>query len=262
MDSNESDYTARELMVCAAARLINDGEQVFVGMRLPMIAFQLAVSTHAPNALSIFESGVVRDDPAEQFLQTMCDLSNLDHSLSNTGMMEIMSRLQRGQVDIGFLGGAEIDRYGNLNTTRVLAPGEGDRPDRNIRLPGSGGAADMACMAGRTIILMPHQARRFVNEVHYVTSPGYGSGGEWREANGLPGGGPQALVTSKAVFGFDDGGEMVLDSLHPGVEREEIEPDFPWDLQTSEDFPATTEPPSEEELTLIRRFDPDGFWTR
>ena len=125
---DREEYTARELLVAAAAREIEDGDMAFVGMRLPLIAFQVAVSTHAPHALSIFESGVVRDDPAEGFLHTMCDLPNLNNAVSTTDMASIMARLQRGDVDVGFLGGAEIDRYGNLNTTRVVAG------DRQIRL--------------------------------------------------------------------------------------------------------------------------------
>lgn len=188
MDSEP--YTERELMVSAAAREIDDGDRVFVGMRLPLIAFQVAVSTHAPNALSVFESGIIRDDPADGFLHTMCDLPNLNGALSTTSMIDIMSRLQRGEIDVGFLGGAEIDRYGNLNTTRVRDS------DGEIRLPGSGGA----CMSGRTVILMAHEPRRFTERIHYNTSPGHGTGGTWREEQGVPGGGPAALVTTKATL--------------------------------------------------------------
>ena len=255
----EQTYTDRELMVTAAAAEIDDGDVAFVGMRLPLIAFQLAVSTHAPNALSVFESGVVREDPADGFLHTMCDLPNLNGALATTSMVDIMARLQRGDVDVGFLGGAEIDRHGNLNTTRVSAG------DREIRLPGSGGACDIACMSGRTVILMAHEPRRFVEEVNYVTSPGHGEGGDWREREGVPGGGPETLVTTKATFGFDDDGELFLRSLHPGVDLGGIEDDFPWDLQTAEDVTGepvgTTPEPTAEDLDLIRTFDPDGFWT-
>ncbi|MDY6764821.1 MAG: CoA-transferase [Halobacteria archaeon] len=255
-------YTERELMVSASAREIEDGDTVFVGMRLPLIAFQLAVSTHAPRATAVFESGVIRDDPADGFLHTMCDLPNINHALSNTGMIDIMSRLQRGDIDVGFLGGAEIDRYGNLNTTWVKAG------DRDIRLPGSGGACDIACMAERTVIVMPHEPRRFVKKVHYNTSPGHGTGGNWRSENGLPGGGPASLVTSKATFGFDNEGEIYLRTLHPGVELSDVTSHFSWDLKTVEDVEneeekvTTTQQPTQNELSLIRGFDPEGFWTR
>lgn len=254
-----AEYTARELMVSAAAGEIENGDVAFVGMRLPLIAFQVAVSTHAPDALSIFESGVVRDDPADGFIHTMCDLPNLNGAVSTTNMEAIMARLQRGDVDVGFLGGAEIDRYGNLNTTRVRAG------DREIRLPGSGGAADIACMSGRTVILMAHEPRRFVESVEYNTSPGHGEGGDWRERRGVPGGGPAALVTTKATFGFDDDGELYLRTTHPGVDAEDVIADFPWDLETAGDVGegpvGTTDEPTAEELDLIRTFDPDGFWT-
>ncbi|MBX0325328.1 CoA-transferase subunit beta [Halomicroarcula sp. F13] len=253
-------YTDRELMVAAAAREIDDGDVAFVGMRLPLIAFQVAVSTHATNALSVFESGVVRDDPADGFLHTMCDLPNLDHAVSTTSMIDIMSRLQRGDIDVGFLGGAEIDRYGNLNTTRVSSG------SRQIRLPGSGGACDIACLSQRTVILMPHEPRRFVQNVTYNTSPGHGEGGDWRERNSVAGGGPETLVTTKATFSFDDDGEMYVESVHPGVDLDDIVDDFPWDLRTAKDVTGDavgrTDPPSQTVLDLIRKFDPDGFWTR
>lgn len=260
MDNNLSEYTGREQMVCVAARMIEDEDLVFVGMRLPIIAFQLAVSTNAPNAVSIFESGVMRNDPADGFLHTMCDLPNLNGAVSSTNMIDIMSFLQRGEVDVGFLGGAEIDQFGNLNTTRVMS-GDG----RSIRLPGSGGAGDIAGMSKNTLILMPHQPRRFVKEVHYNTSPGFGTGGDWRLREDLVGNGPMALVTTKATFGFDDSGEMYLRSLHSGIDEDEVTSDFPWILNTSRDLGLgpvqETVPPTEEELNLIRSFDPDGFWT-
>lgn len=249
-----SEYTPRELMVAAAAREIEDGDVAFVGMRLPLIAFQVAVSTHAPGSMAVYESGVIRDDPAEGFIHTMCDLPNLNRAVKTTGMIDIMSRLQRGDVDVGFLGGAEIDRYGNLNTTRVRAG------DREIRLPGSGGACDIACMAGRTVLVMPHEPRRFVESVEYVTSPGYATDGTARREHPAPGGGPAALVTSKATFDFDESGELRLRSLHPGVDGESVHRSFPWELRTASTI-ETTAPPSEEVLDLIRTFDPDGFWT-
>lgn len=254
------EYTDRELMVSAAAAEVEDNDTVFVGMRLPLIAFQVAVSTHAPNAIAVYESGVVRDTPANGFIHTMCDLPNLNQAVSTTGMIDIMSRLQRGDIDVGFLGGAEIDRYGNLNTTWVRAGEE------EIRLPGSGGACDIACMAGRTVLVMPHEPRRFVERVNYVTSPGYATDGTGRESHPAPGGGPSALVTSKATFGFDESGELYLRSVHPGVEAMDILADFPWEMNTAEDVDAgtvtTTPEPTDEDLELTRTFDPDGFWTR
>ncbi len=253
-----SDYTDRELMVSAAAAEIEDGDVAFVGMRLPLIAFQVAVSTHAPNALAVYESGVVRDSPADGFIHTMCDLPNQNRAVQTTGMADIMSRLQRGEIDVGFLGGAEVDRHGNLNTTRVRAG------DEEIRLPGSGGACDIACMADRTVLLVPHEPRRFVEEVHYVTSPGHGSGGDRGAAHPAPGGGPSALVTSRATFGFADG-DLYLRSVHPGEREADVLAAFPWDVPAApavgEGAVTTTPAPTDEELALVRTFDPDGFWT-
>lgn len=248
--------SAREVMVTAAASRIDDGDVAFVGMRLPLIAFQVAVSTHAPDARAVYESGVVRADPADGFIHTMCDLPNQNRAVSTTGMLDIMSRLQRGAVDVGFLGGAVVDRYGNLNTTRIRTE------DGEIRLPGSGGACDIACLADRTVLVLPHEPRRFVEQVDYVTSPGHAAdAGQSRPA---PGGGPSSLVTTKAAFGFDDRGELTLESVHPGESVEEVLAAIPWDVATADggadDVPVTPAP-TEEELDLIRRFDPDGFWT-
>lgn len=255
----DNEYTPGELMVAAAAREIRDGDTAFVGMRLPLLAFQVAVETHAPNALAVYESGVIRDSPAERFIHTMCDLPNIDRAVSTTGMSTIMERLQRGDIDIGFLGGAEVDRYGNLNTTVVDAGGS------DIRLPGSGGGCDIAALSGRTVLIMPHEPRRFVEAVNYVTSPGH-TGHPSSPGNlETPGGGPETLVTSKATFGFDDTGEIYLRTVHPGESAESIEADFSWNLKTASDVDAgevtTTPEPSDEALELVRRFDPDGFWT-
>lgn len=250
------EYTPSELMVAAAAGEIADGETVFVGMRLPMLAFQLAVTTHAPNAVALYESGVVRNDPAGQFIHTMCDLANLDGAIATTTMLDVMGRLQRGDVELGFLGTAEIDRYGTLNTTMV---GSVDNP---VRLPGSGGACDISCLAGRTVVLMPHEPRRFVDEVTYATSPGHRSDGEARTA---PGGGPDALVTSKATFRFDTHGELYLATTHPGVEADDVADDLPWSLRRRPEVTGepvgTTPVPDTDVLERIRTFDPDGFWT-
>ncbi|RQH02351.1 CoA-transferase subunit beta [Natrarchaeobius oligotrophus] len=253
----DAEYTSRELMVTTAANEIRDDECAFVGMRLPLLAYQVAVSTHAPNALAVFENGTIRDAPSSKLIYTMGDLAHLDRSVSTTGMLDIMGRLQRGDVDVGFIGGAEIDRYGNLNTTQVRAG------DRTIRLPGSGGACDISVLSDRTVIIMPHESRRFVESVTYRTSPGHGDGGDWREERGLRGGGPDALITTKGVFCFRDG-ELTLRSVHPGVTVEEIRDTIPWNLETVGDDGSveTTPEPTATELEYVREFDPDGFWTR
>jgi glutaconate CoA-transferase subunit B len=250
------DYSAGELMVAAAAREIRDGEVVFVGMRLPLLAFCLARAAHAPRAVGLFENGVVRDSPALAFLVTMSDGPNVVGALWCTEMREIMGLLQAGRVDLGFIGGAQIDRHGNLNTTWVGPPG------RASRLPGSGGGGDIASLARRHIVIMAHERRRFVERVDYVTSPGFGDGGDWRRRVGLPGGGPSAVITTLGLFRFDPTTrEMVLASAHPGVTVADVRAQTGWPLGTTPDV-AETPPPTAEELAVIRRFDPEGFWTR
>jgi glutaconate CoA-transferase subunit B len=249
------EYTKRELMVAAAAREIRDGDKVFVGMRLPLLGFAVAKETHAPGAIGIFENGVVRDWPALESILTMSDPPNVAHALSCGGLNDVMYLLQSGRVDLGFIGGAEVDRFGNLNTHWVVDNG------RRTRLPGSGGAADIATMAKRCIIIMNHERRRFTPKVHYTTSPGFGEGGDWRQQQGLPGGGPSRMITSLGVFSFDPvDHEMILSSYHPGVSIEEIKNETGWPLRVATDV-RETNPPSEAELTAVRKYDPKKVWT-
>ena len=242
-------------MVIAAAREIRDGERVFVGMRLPLLGFAVAKELHAPNAIGIFESGVVRDWPALEPIFTMSDPPNVAGALFCGGLIEVMSLLQSGRVEMGFIGGAEVDRYGNLNTHWV-----GDH-ERRVRLPGSGGAADIATLAGRCVIIMHHERRRFVPRVRYVTSPGYGDGRGWREGRGLAGGGPSRAITSLGIFSFDpDTREMQVESCHSGVTLEDVRGQTDWPLKASPDLTRTAEP-SRDELRAVRKHDPDGVWT-
>ncbi len=240
-------FSTREIMIAAAAREIGDGEVVFVGMRLPLVAFAVAKALHAPFAVGVFENGVLRDRSALSPIVTMSDPPNISDALVCTGLIEVMSLLQRGRVDLGFIGGAEIDRFGNLNTTLA----------QQVRLPGSGGAADIASFARRTVIMMTHEKRRFQEKVSYLTSPGHGTGSGWRQIVGLPGGGPSKVVTSLGVFGFTESGEMILESLHSGVTHDEVQAHTGWPLRSA---PSVTEtfPPSPRELALIRRFDTLG----
>jgi glutaconate CoA-transferase subunit B len=255
MRDSGTQATRRQIMVVAAAREIRDGEVVFVGMRLPLLGFALARALHAPRAIGLFENGVVRDSPPAGPIITMGDPPNIVGALACTTLLDVMGYLQRGRVHVGFLGGAQVDRFGNLNTTWV------DQDGRRIRLPGSGGAADIASLAQRTVVIMQHERRRFPARVSYLTSPGYGTGPRWRHAVGLVRGGPARVITSLGVLGFDpESGEMVLESVHPGVTVEEVRAHTGWDLRVS---PAlrTTPAPTPEELEVLRRFDPEGIWT-
>jgi glutaconate CoA-transferase subunit B len=250
-------YSSAELMIAAAAREIRDGEVVFVGMRLPLLAFALAKRTHAPRAVGLFENGIIRDAPARELLYTMGDPSNIEGARMCCRMTTVMGLLQRGDVDLGFLGGAEVDRFGNINTSYV---GEPKHPA--VKLPGSGGAGDIASLAKRFVIVIDHDARRLPDRVSYMTSPGNGSGADWRSRVGLPRGGPSAVITTKALLRFDAAsGEAYLDSAHPGVSVADIRANTGWPLRVG-DALAATAAPTDGELRIIRECDPQGFWLR
>jgi glutaconate CoA-transferase subunit B len=243
-------------MVAAAAREISNGEIVFVGMRLPLLGFLLAKATHAPEAVGIYELGVVRDTLAPEPILTMGDLPNLYRALWLADTVDMMGMLQRGLVDASFIGGAQIDRFGNLNTSYI-----GGAKRVETRLPGSGGACDLACLAKRHIIIMAHEKRRFVPRVDYITSPGFGEGPGWRKSVGLPRGGPSAVITTLGVFRFDvKTSEMVLSSLHPGVSVEDVEASTGWPLRISPHL-SQTPAPTAHEITMMKQFDPNGYWT-
>ncbi len=250
-------FTAQEVMIAAAAREIDDGELVFVGMRLPLIAFALAKKMHAPRAVGLFECGIMRDEPAPKLLYTMSDPPNIAGAIWSTKMINLMALLQQGAVQLGIVGAAEVDRFGNLNTSYI---GPRERP--TVKLPGSGGAADIASLAGRLVIMIPHERRRLKERVDYVTSPGFGDGGEWRRNIGLPGGGPSAIITTLGTLSFDsETKEAVLASYHPGVTAAQACHETGWPLRVSLTVHETP-PPSEEELAIIRQYDPNGFWAR
>jgi glutaconate CoA-transferase, subunit B len=248
-------FTRKELMVAAAAREIRDGDKVFVGMRLPLLGFAVAKATRAPNAIGIFENGVMRDWPALESIFTMSDPPNIARALYCGGLNDVMYLLQTGRVDLGFIGGAEVDRFGNLNTHWV------EENSRRTRLPGSGGAADIATMARRCVIIMNHEKRRFARKVQYITSPGFGSGGKWRAQKGLSGGGPSKVITSMGIFSFDgESREMVLASHHPGVTVKQIKAETGWPLKIAENVSETL-PPNDDELAAVRKYDPKKVWT-
>lgn len=248
-------YTLNELMVVAAAREIKDGEVVFVGMRLPLIAFVVAKKTHAPNAVGLFENGVIRSTPSAELIYTMADPPNLLGATQCLDMLGVMSLLQSGRVNMGFLGAAEVDKYGNLNSTQVMGK------NGMVRLPGSGGACDIASMAHRFVALLEHSKHRLPERVSYITSPGNGEGAGWRKRVGLPRGGPGAVITSKCVlrFGQEDG-EAFLSSIHPGVTVDDVQANTGWKLKVASDVKPTPEP-NAAELIAIREYDKEGFWT-
>jgi glutaconate CoA-transferase, subunit B len=254
-ETSQRAYSFGEMMVVAAAREIHDEELAFVGMRLPMLAFAVAKRTHAPHAIALFENGVIRETPAAESLYTMGDPANLQGATLCGTMLDVMGLLQQGRVHVAFLGAAEVDRFGNLNTTW------GRRDGKDVRLPGSGGACDLACLAQRTVILIPHERSRLVERVAFLTSPGFGTGGDWRRTQGLPANsGPSAIVTTKGVLRFGADGEAFLAAVHPGASAEDALHSAGWTMRTAAKIGETL-PPSAEELAAIRALDPNGFWT-
>lgn len=252
----QREYSLGELMVAAAAREVRDGELVFVGMRLPLLGFLVAKRTHAPNAVGLYENGVIREAPSPELLYTMADPPNLRGATFCGQMLDVMSLMQQGRVQVGFLGAAEVDRFGNLNTTW------GHRGGVQTRLPGSGGACDIASLAQRTVVLLQHERARLVEKVSYVTSPGYGNGNSWRRAQGLPAkSGPSALITTMGVLRFGADGEAYLASVHPGVRVEDVLANTGWTLRVA-DALMETPAPSDVELAVIRELDPKRFWTK
>jgi glutaconate CoA-transferase subunit B len=250
-------YTLSQLMVTAAAREIDDNEVVFVGMRLPLLGFLLAKSTHAKNAVGIYELGIVRDTLAPEAILTMGDLPNIYRAQWLADTADMMGLLQQGRVDVSFIGGAQVDRFGNLNTSYI-----GGALDAATRLPGSGGACDLASLAQRHIIIMKHEKRRFVPKVDYITSPGFGDGVGWRQKVGLTRGGPATVITTMGVMKFDpQTKEMMLVSVHPGVTADAVRDNTGWPLKVDDKL-TQTPAPTEEELAMLKQFDPEGYWTR
>ncbi len=248
-------YTAAELMTVNAARLLCDGDVVFVGVGLPNLACNLARRTHAPNLLMIYEAGVVGARPNRLPL-SIGDPTLVSGATLVCSMYDIFSfYLQRGNVDVGFLGGAQIDRYGNINATVI-----GGYEHPKIRLPGSGGSMEMAGWANRCYVITPHQKRRFPEKVDFATSAGFLNGRAQRAAAGVRGGGPQAVVTNLGILTPDETGELILTALHPGVETEEVQANTGWVLQVSSALTRTAAPTPEELRILREELDPDKIY--
>ncbi len=249
-----ADYTPSELMTVNAARLLRDGDAVFVGVGLPNLACNLARRTHAPNLVMIYEAGVIGAQPARLPL-SIGDPTLVSGALSVCSMYEIFAfYLQRGYVSVGFMGGAQIDRYGNVNATVI-----GDYQHPKVRLPGSGGSMEIAAFADRCYFLTPHQKRRFPQKCDFRTSAGFLDGRASRQALGLRGAGPATVVTDLGLLEPDKTGELILAALHPGVQAEQARQNTGWDLRLA-DALRTTAAPTDEELTILRQFDPDRIY--
>lgn len=248
-------YTLMELMVCAAAHLLEDGKTAVIGTGAPLAAAMLAQKTHAPDLIVMFEAGAMAPI-LEKLPISVAGSSTQTHALMHSGMDDIMEGCQRGIVDYTFLGGAQIDQYGNLNSTLIGS----DYAKPKVRLPGSGGANDLASLCWKTVSIIPHTRRKFVPKVDFITSPGYLSGPGAREAAGLPAGsGPYRVISTLGVMGFDPGSKrMMLLSIHPGVTRQDIIDNTGFEMLFAENVTVTVEP-SDEELRILReQVDPQG----
>lgn len=249
-------FTYDEIMLCVASEQIRDREVALIGTGLPMLAATLAKQVHAPRAVMIYESGLVDTNPVEVPV-SVADPRIMFGTTTFSSLYKTLGLLQRGVVDVGFLGGAEVDQFGNLNATAI---GQYEHP--KIRLPGSGGANDIASMANRVVILMKHEKRRFPSKVGYITSPGFLEGGNSRKEAGLKGGGPAVLISNLAVMDFEPvSHRMRVQSIHPGITREQVQDATGFDLLWAEDLTTTPEP-TQFQLDIIRRLDPNGIFLK
>lgn len=248
------DYTPIELLATVAAGLLEDNKSAFVGTGLPMIAAMLAQRTHAPSLLIIFEAGGI--GPQVPVLPiSVGDSRTFYRAVAASSMHDVMSASQSGYLDYGFLGAAQIDPYGNLNTTVI-----GEWSDPRVRLPGSGGANDVGSLCWRTIIVMRQDQRRFVKQLDFLTTPGYLDGPGARERAGLPAdSGPYRVITQLGVYGFDEQSRrMMLLATHPGVTVDDVQANSGFELIIPDEV-GTTEPPSSKIRHILREIDPTGM---
>ncbi len=249
------EFNTLELMAVCGARQIKNDEVVFIGTGLPLIAAMLAKKTHAPRAKIVYEAGFI-DSNAKEIALSIAD-SRLGYRASGAiGLIETLGlMLQGGHVDLGFVGAAQIDEYGNINTTYI---GSFEKP--TVRLPGSGGGNDIISSAKRIVVIMTHEKRKMVKKLDYLTSPGFLDGPGAREKAGLRGGGPSLVVTNLCQMDFDPETKRIrLATVHPGVTAQQVVENSGFDLIVPKKVPET-EPPTCEELVLLRAIDPNGIY--
>ncbi len=252
----ESDeFTHLQLMAVCGARQIKNNQVIFIGTGLPMIAAMLAKRTHAPRAKIVYEAGFV-DSNTKDIALSVGDSRLGYHAAGAMGLVEALGTiLQGGHVDLGFVGAAQIDQYGNINTTYI---GPFEKP--TVRLPGSGGGNDIISSAKRIVVMMTHERRKMVKKLDYMTSPGFLDGPGAREREGLLGGGPSLVVTDLCQMDFEpETKRMRLATIHPGVTTEQIIEKTEFELIIPEKI-LTTEPPQCRELKLLAEIDPKGVY--
>ncbi len=253
---SENDFSPTELMICVAARLFEDGTTAFIGTGIPMLAASLAQRLYTPNLIPIFEFGGT-GAILEELPLAVGEARTFHRALAASGITDIMETAARGFVDYGFLGGAQIDPYGNLNSTVI-----GHYGAPKVRLPGSGGGNDVGSLCWRTIAIMRHDKRRFVEKCDFITTPGYLSGPGAREKAGLPPGtGPMAVISSLGRMGYDMAScRMRLEAVAPGVTIEQVIENTGFELLIADEV-QNIDPPTQEELRLLREeIDPTGLY--
>jgi acyl CoA:acetate/3-ketoacid CoA transferase beta subunit len=251
-------YTPTEMMIVAASRLLEDGKTVFTGTGMPILAALLAKLTHAPNLVICYEAGGMGPERPPTIPLSVGDSMTTYKAIMAASLDYVMTFIQAGYGEFAFLGAAQIDMYGNINTT-VIGPYEKPK----VRLPGSGGANDFGSLCWRTIILMRQDRQRFVERVDYITTPGYLTGPGARERAGLPRNtGPWRVVTQLGVYGFDEKDKrMTLLSVHPGVSIKDVQENSSFPIKIPERVEVTPEP-TDEELRVLRSLDPYGVVLR
>ena len=252
-----AEYTTSELMVSRAAKELRNGDVVFVGIGVPSLAVNLAYRMHAPGLCMIYESGAVGCVP-KRLPISIGDPCLVTGSLAVVPMLDVFNLyLQGGLFDVGFLSGAQVDRYGNINSTVI-----GDYRKPKVRLPGSGGACEIATLTKKVVITIANSKRTLPEKVDFITSPGYLGGGRERESRGMKGG-PELVITDMGVYRFDpETKEMVLVSLHPGVTLDTIRANIGWEVKVAPRL-SETPPPTAEEIRIIREeLDPQGIFLR
>ena len=247
-------YSSTDLLACVASRMLQDNKSVFVGTGLPMIAAMLAQRTHAPNLLLFFEAGGIGPEMSVLPI-SVGDSRTFYSAVAASSMHDSMAMAQAGYIDYGFLGGAQIDKFGNLNTTVI---GSYEHP--KVRLPGSGGANDVGTLCHQTIILMRQDKHRFLETIDFLTTPGYLQGFDSRDQAGLPrNSGPFRVITQLGVYGFEPKSkQMMLLLMHPGVTVNQIQESSEFEIHIPPQISVTT-PPSKKELDILKHIDPAGM---
>jgi glutaconate CoA-transferase, subunit B len=256
MTSAKATYTASELLAVMSARLLRDGQVVFAGVGIPLLAATLAQRLHGPGLTILFEGGTIGAFVEPGQLPPSTNEQRCTRRANMVlGSTDVLLLLQRGFVDVGFMGGAQIDQHGNLNSSLI-----GSRGRPATRLPGTGGGNDIASLT-QMIVAMKHEKRRFVERVDFITSPGFLAGGESRRDSGLIAGGMSRVVTDLGLFGFEDHSKrMTLLALHPGATVAQVQENTGFEMLVAADLQAT-DPPTEAELAVLRHLDRERLYT-